>query len=212
MKYEIDYYSRFTLNIFIIEDKGQKYFFEFFVSLKPGQYHNIADISIACDRKNEPALVTATYNIGDINLTSHIANYHAGMTPSEVSPAFIGLAGRIIPGNTTPTGVSLHNLTDIAGITDRLNGDEYFRTIDSFILPTAILKNLDPVRNKNNFDILAPIKKVEYIKQGQSYIVELDFGPVTLPMAISEHDILNHQAPQTGSRFHGVAWSQCYIR
>lgn len=219
-KYEIDYYGKFTLSIFIIEDKGQKFFLEFFASLNTDNYHKATNISIEKDRPNEPALVTAGYNLGNIFLTSHVSNYKNDINDiTSVSPSFIGLAGRIIPNNATPTGILLASHEDLGNdqakadeYIAKLNSDEYFTAIDSFVLPTAILQNLDKIRNKNNWDILASIVAVEYIEKADTYILELDFICITIPMAMSALDIFEGAVPQVGSRFHGVAWSQCKIK
>ncbi len=219
-KYEINYYGKFTLNIFIIEDKGQKFFLEFFASLDTDNYHKAANIKLERDRPNEPTLVTAGYNLDNIFLTSHVSNYNNDLNNiSSVSPSFVGLAGRIIPNNATPTRILLasdkdlnHDQAKADEYSAKLNSDKYFTTIDSFILPTAILQNLDKIRNKNNWDILAPIVSAEYIEKADTYIVELDFINITMPMAISAQDIFEGAVPQVGSRFHGLGWSQCRIK
>lgn len=219
-KYEIPYFNKLTLNIFIIEDKGQKFFLEFFASINAGKYYEASNIEKAYDRKDEPALVTISYNIGDIYLTGHMTNYDPNKKiKNEIVPSFIGLAGRIIPHNTTPTGKLMTTGKDVTpesdeiiDIIDKLNADEYFSRIDSFLIPTAVLKNLDPIRNKNNWDILAPILSVEYIKKSETYLVELDFIDITIPMAIPARDIFDGVMPQVGARFHGVAWAQCKTR
>ena len=219
-KYEIPYFGKFILNIFIIEDNGQKFFLEFFAALNTEKYYKASNVEISYDRKDEPALVTAAYNIGDIYLTGHITNYDPNQKKiNEIVPSFIGLAGRIVPHNAIPTKKLMTTGKDVTPesaeiieIIDKLNADEYFSRIDSFLIPTAVLKNLDPIRNKNNWDILAPILSVEYIEQSATYILELDFIDITIPMAIPARDIFDGVIPQIGARFHGVAWGQCRVR
>lgn len=219
-KYEIPYFKKFTLNVFIIEDKGQKFFLEFFASINAGKYYKASNIEIVYDRKDEPAIVTASYNIRDIYLSGHITNYNPNKKgKKEIVPSFIGLAGRIIPHNATPTKKLITTGKDVTPESeeiieriDKLNADEYFSGIDSFLIPTAVLKNLDPIRNKNNWDILAPILSVEYIEKSATYIVELDFIDIVIPMAIPARDIFDRVMPQAGARFHGVAWAQCRVR